>query len=273
MSSMQHSQVHNVETRDVEVWGGDVRTQVLVAGDGPPLIFLHPVLGLAWDPFLDVLAQSHTVYAPYLPGTAPGEPDAHKSITDNYELTLVYDEILSAVGVDEPAAVVGHSFGGMVACDLAATFPDRVSKLVLLCPIGLWTDGRAFTNPYLLELPELAAAAFADPTGPVAQAALAMPTDPEAMGEVLIALQWAMGVAGKYWWPIPDRGLDRRIHRITADTLVIWGEQDGIISPEYAQDFARLTGGRAEVLADASHVPQLERLDVVGPMVTEFLQG
>lgn len=265
-----HSTVHEVCTRDVEVWGGDVRTQVLVAGSGPPLVFLHPVLGLRWDPFLDALAQDHTVYAPYLPGTAPGEPDAHKSITDNYELTLVYEEILTELGISS-AAVVGHSFGGMVACDLAATFPARVSKLVLLCPIGLWTDGRAFQNPYVLELPELAVAAFADPAGPVAQAVLAMPADPEAMGEAMISLQWAMGVAGKYWWPIPDRGLDRRIHRITAPTLVIWGEQDGIISPDYAADFARLTGGRAEVLSGAAHVPQLERLDVVGPMVAAFL--
>src|SRR5689334_6298213 len=137
---MQHSSVHDVETRTVEVWGGDVRTQVLVAGEGPPLVFLHPVLGLQWDPFLDALAAHHTVYAPYLPGTAPGDPDSHKAILDNYDLTLVYDEILDAVGVEGPAALVGHSFGGMVAADLAATFPARFDKLVLLCPIGLWTD-------------------------------------------------------------------------------------------------------------------------------------
>ncbi|MGH8999250.1 MAG: alpha/beta fold hydrolase, partial [Acidimicrobiia bacterium] len=83
---------------------------------------------------------------------------------------------------------------------------------------------------------------------------------------------WAMGVAGKFWWPIPDRGLRRRIHRIAAPTLVVWGEADGIISPDYAADFARLVpGGRAEVLPGAAHVPQLERFDVVAPMVSEFL--
>jgi len=81
-------------------------------------------------------------------------------------------------------------------------------------------------------------------------------------------------VAGKYWWPIPDRGLSRRIHRITADTLVIWGSEDKIISPEYAHDFARLIkSARAEVLPDAAHVPQLERLDAVAPMVAAFLDG
>ena len=261
------------EIRDVEVWDGQVRTQVMVAGDGPPLLFLHAVMGLQWDPFLDALAQHHTVYAPYLPGTAPGDPDAHKPLEDNWDLTLCYEEILDALGLDSPD-VVGHSFGGMLAADLAATCPKRVSKLVLLCPIGLWTDGRPWNNPYLLSMEELAAAAFADPTGPVATAALTLPEDPEALGEVLIGMTWTMGVAGKFWWPIPDRGLSKRIHRITAPTLVIWGEADKIIDPAYAEDFARLIpNGQAEILSNAAHVPQLERFDVVPQMVEKFLAG
>jgi pimeloyl-ACP methyl ester carboxylesterase len=94
------------------------------------------------------------------------------------------------------------------------------------------------------------------------------------LGEAVIGITWTMGVAAKWWWPIPDRGLRKRIHRITADTLVIWGERDGIISPEYAGDFARLIrNGRAEVLTDAAHVPQLERFDVVPEMVRSFLSG
>ncbi|HEX3827015.1 MAG TPA: alpha/beta hydrolase [Sporichthyaceae bacterium] len=81
-----------------------------------------------------------------------------------------------------------------------------------------------------------------------------------------------MGVAGKYWWPIPDRGLSKRIHRITAPTLVVWGERDGLIDPAYAADFGRLIHDcRVELLPNAAHVPQLERLDAVGPLVAEFL--
>jgi pimeloyl-ACP methyl ester carboxylesterase len=129
-------------------------------------------------------------------------------------------------------------------------------------------------NPHLLSLPELGAACFADPTGPVATMALTLPEDPEALGEALIAITWAMGVAAKFWWPIPDRGLHKRIHRIAAPTLVIWGEQDGLISPDYAHDFGRLiSNSRVELLADAAHVPQLERYDVVPEMVEQFLAG
>jgi pimeloyl-ACP methyl ester carboxylesterase len=262
------------EIRDIEVWDGEVRTKVIVGGGGPPLLYLHAIMGLQWDPFLDALARTHTVYAPYLPGTVPGDPDAHKAIEDVGDLTLCYDEMLDTLGVDGPVAVVGHSFGGMMAAEVAATFPSRVSKLVLLCPIGLWTDGRHWSNPHLLSLEQLGAAAFADPTGPVAQMALAMPEDPAEFGEAIIAIQWTMGVASKFWWPIPDRGLRKRIHRITADTLVIWGKEDKIVSPEYAADFARLIGNaRAEVLDNAAHVPQLERYDVVPDLVGKFLTG
>jgi pimeloyl-ACP methyl ester carboxylesterase len=260
------------EIRDIEVWDGEVRTKVIIGGEGPPLLYLHAIMGLQWDPFLDALAQTHTVYAPYLPGTVPGDPDAHKAIEDVGDLTLCYDEMLSALGVEGPVVAVGHSFGGMMAAELAATLPDRVSKLVLLCPIGLWTDGRQWNNPHVLDMEQLGAAAFADPTGPVAQMALAMPEDPEELGEAIIAIQWTMGVASKFWWPIPDRGLRKRIHRITADTLVIWGKEDKIISPEYGADFARLIkNGRAEVLDNAAHVPQLERYDAVPEMVRDFL--
>lgn len=261
------------DTIDVEVWDKHVRTRVLVGGAGPPLLYLHSALGLVWDPFLDSLAAHHTVHAPYLPGTAPGEPDAHASVADVADLTLVYQEICAALGLTEPA-VVGHSFGGMMAAELAATFPELVSRLVLVCPIGLWADDRVFTNPYTLDTVGLAAHAFADPTGPVARAALGLPEDPEAATEAVIAMTWAMGVAGKFWWPIPDRGLARRIHRITAPALVVWGEQDRLVDPGYAADFSRLLGdARAEVLPGAAHVPQLERLDVVGPMVAQFLAG
>ncbi len=263
------------EIRDVEVWDGQVRTKVIVGGQGPPLLYLHAIMGLQWDPFLDALAQTRTVYAPYLPGTVPGDPDAHKAIEDVWDLTLCYDEILDALGLaGQPVAAVGHSFGGMLAAELAATFPPRVSKLVLLCPIGLWTDGRPWQNPHLLSLEELGAAAFADVNGPVAQMALALPEDPEALAETFIAMTWTMGVAAKFWWPIPDRGLHKRIHRITAPTLVIWGKEDGLISPDYAADFARLIpDARAELLDNAAHVPQLERYDVVPEMVEQFLAG
>jgi pimeloyl-ACP methyl ester carboxylesterase len=55
---------------------------------------------------------------------------------------------------------------------------------------------------------------------------------------------------------------------------VVWGEEDRLVAPVYAGEFAeRLAGARVEIVPGAGHVPQLERLDVVGPLVLEFLAG
>ena len=99
-----------------------------VAGNGPPVVFFHGAFGLQWDAFLDRLAQTHTVYAPEHPGTTPGAPDSIKPIDTLWDLVLYYYELLDELGLDAPA-VVGHSFGGMVAAEVAATNPARVSKL------------------------------------------------------------------------------------------------------------------------------------------------
>jgi pimeloyl-ACP methyl ester carboxylesterase len=62
------------------------------------------------------------------------------------------------------------------------------------------------------------------------------------------------------------------MHRITAPALVIWGEHDRLVSPVYAQEFAaRLADARVEIVAGAGHVPQVERLDAVAPLVLDFL--
>ena len=72
------------QDRTETAWRDQVETRVRVAGSGPPVVFLHGAYGLQWDPFLDALATSHTVYAPELPGTTPGAPDAIKPLDSWY---------------------------------------------------------------------------------------------------------------------------------------------------------------------------------------------
>ena len=77
----------------------------------------------------------------------------------------------------------------------------------------------------------------------------------------------------KFVWPLPDKGLKKRLHRVTAPTLVIWGQQDGLVSPRYADEFAgRIQGARREVVDGAAHVPQLEQREAVTRLVRDFLR-
>jgi pimeloyl-ACP methyl ester carboxylesterase len=75
-------------------------------------------------------------------------------------------------------------------------------------------------------------------------------------------------------WPIPDKGLDRRIHRVSAPTLLVWGEQDRLVDPVYAEEFtSRLRDSRLVTIPDAGHLPTLEQTAAVVPPVLGFLTG
>jgi len=107
---------------------------------------------------------------------------------------------------------------------------------------------------------------------PPVQAALQMPSDPKELAVVTADLVWALGATGKFVWPIPDKGLKKRMHRIKADTLIVWGEDDALISSVYAKEFAaRIAKSRIEIIKDCGHVPQVERLEILKPVVAKFL--
>ncbi len=263
----------SVDVRTVPVRHCDFEAKVKVAGSGPPLVYLHPAGGPGWDPFLDELATRHTIYAPDHPGTGDTQRDAIHRVPGLWDLVLLYDELLDALDLG-PVPLVGSSFGGMMACEIAAQRRGAVSGLVLLDPIGLWRDDAPVAQYMTMTPEELVGVLFHDPSSPAVQAAMTLPTDLDELAVAMADTVWAMGATGKFVWPIPDKGLARRMHRITAPALVVWGEEDRLVSPVYAQEFAsRLPGARVEIVPGAGHVPQLERLDVVAPLVLGFLAG
>ena len=257
--------------RTLTVWGGRLELTVQVAGEGAPLLYLHSAAGMAWDPFLARLASDFTVYAPQVPGTTPGKPDAIRALDDIWDLVLVYEETIRGLGL-EGSPVIGQSFGGMLALELAAVFPAIFSRVIVLDPIGLWLDEHPVANWVAATPEELAGMLFTDPNGEVARAALALPEDPDAAVAAIAAASWAIGSTAKFVWPIPDKGLAKRLHRIEAPTLIVWGKQDKLISSVYAEEFGRqIAASRVEVLDECGHVPQLEQPEKTLALVTDFL--
>ncbi|HEY2764221.1 MAG TPA: alpha/beta hydrolase [Pseudonocardiaceae bacterium] len=117
-----------------------------VAGDGPPLVFLHG-WGLGHRSYKRALkrlvAQHLRVYAPALPGGGgtAGLPAAELSLA-GYASWV--SEFIRAVGIVEPVTLIGHSFGGGVAIRTAYDAPAQIARLVLVNSIGgsAWTDGK-----------------------------------------------------------------------------------------------------------------------------------
>jgi pimeloyl-ACP methyl ester carboxylesterase len=262
------------ELRRLRLWQSRVETEVEVSGSGPPLVYLHGPWGLAPDrEFLARLASANTIYAPRHPGTTHGDPDAVHALDSWLDLIVYYGELLDRLELDEPA-VVGHSFGGLVAAELAAAVPKAVGRLVLIDPVGLWRDDLPVKNWMLLSERERRPSLFADPDGEAAQRFFAIPADPAARIDTLAQFIWAQACTGKFVWPVPDRGFKNRAHRIAAATLIIWGNADRIIAPDYAQEFARrIAGARLSLIDKAGHLPQLEQPDAVASAVSKFLSG
>jgi pimeloyl-ACP methyl ester carboxylesterase len=258
-----------VAEQRLNVWQGKIHANVKVAGNASPVVFLHGAGGLVWDGFLDRLSERHTVYAPEFPGTTAGDPDAISHLDNLWDLVLYYNDLLDALGL-RSAPIIGHSFGGMLAAEIAANNPERVSKLVLISPIGLWRDETPIPNWMLItpatDLPKYL---FYEPDGPLARMVFGQ-TDVDAQ----IKMVWSMACTGKFVWPIPDKGLRKRIHRIQAPTLVVWGKQDRLVPPAYAQEFAqRIPGSKIEIIDHAGHALGLEHPVRLAELTENFLKG
>jgi pimeloyl-ACP methyl ester carboxylesterase len=272
---MKSAQMFQVRDEIVEMCEGRVRMHVKIAGKGPPLVFFHPLTGLAWDPVIRRLADAHTVYAPEHPGTSAGDPRAIREVQTFWELLLLYEEALRRLGLKRPAAV-GESFGGMIAADLAASFPGLFSKLVLLSPLGLWCDSAPIRLTEMVTAPpdESSTYLFRDPQSEAAQAMLALPDDPDEIPTVIAQSTWNIGCTTKFAWPIADHGLGRRLYRISAPTLVLWGSDDALVPATYADEFGRrIADSRVEVLENCGHILQADQPERTWTLISEFLDA
>ena len=241
--------------------GGNRKTVVFRAGHGPPLVWLHGLYGVEADAsIVESLASAFSVFAPVAPGFDDLE-ELHR-LHDIHDLALHYDDVLDALDLPV-ASMAGHSFGAMLAAEYAAHFPRRVSRLVLLSPLGLWNDRYPVADPFGIPPAEVPSVLFADPS---------LAPRPGADVESVIALARGMASVACFTWPIPDRGLARRLYRVRAPTLVVFGEQDRFVPPAYASDWAALLSNcRCEVVAGAGHMLTVEAAEETLQFVEQFL--
>ena len=257
------------QERTIDVRNGHLKTKVLVRG--PPIVFLHGPLGVTWDEFLQDLSAQFTVYASLHPGLS--EPDDIRKFDTLWDLVLYHYDLFDALGLNSPA-VVGHSYGGMLAAEVAATGPERVSKLVLIDPLGFWLDDYPVRDWMSGEPGDLLRATFYDHEGEIARRLTAVPEDPEEEQDFRIQRTWALACTGRFVWPIPDKGLKNGIYRVKAPTLIVWGGNDGIVDPVYAQEFEkRIENALVEVhvVDQAGHLPRLEQRGQVVGLIRNFV--
>jgi pimeloyl-ACP methyl ester carboxylesterase len=256
--------------RLVELRGGTLAFRVLSEGRGAPVVYFHSFHERGgWAPFLSDLARDFAVYAPFHPGVQGST--GVETLEDVFDLTLAYDELLSALGLPT-AALVGHFFGGMVAAELAAVFPARASRLVLASPLGLWRNDVPPADVVILPPDELAAVLWRDPEGEVARQWAALPEgDDENVAAQIESVQRRAAMA-KFVWPIPEKGIRKRLHRVVAPALVLWGEGDRANPVVYAEDWQRFLKGAAVRFLPGGHMILQEAPAAAAAAVRDFLR-
>jgi pimeloyl-ACP methyl ester carboxylesterase len=249
---------------------GGIELEVKHAGSGPPLLYLHGDRGLHHDHCVDALAGDFAVAAPLHPGWGDlPAPDDFDCIGDIAELYLEYLRRHLRPG-GEPVAVVGVSVGAWIAAHLAALAGSAVAALVLVSPLGLKLgarDERDFVDIYITDRQDIPAIMYGS-AGPDAGWQDQSPDD------FLASARAEEGMARYAWQPyLHDPKLGRRLRRVTAPALVVYGAADRLVTrPGYYASFAAAIGSGAQThRLEAGHRVDEELPAEVAKLAAAFL--
>ncbi len=250
-------------------------------GDGPPLLMVHGMAG-SWETWLaniPSLGERHRVIAVDLPGFGGSDPLATEDSFDGYvgSLRALMDELAIP-----SVAVVGHSFGGLVALALATHAPDRLRCVVLvsgggaeLSPLRLRAIHLVFWFlAVVLAVPGAHRVLTARPvlrlvTWPAVHAGADVPTD-------LLRRMMPRRV-GPGFMDAVRRGSEHLAvvdpRRVAAPVLLIWGRHDRILPVATAERLDRsLRQSRLVTVEGAGHCAMFETPDAFLELATTFLE-
>jgi len=256
--------------RTVQINGKGCRIQE--AGQGETLTYLHGPFGIPkWTPFLEALSESRRVLALSLPGF-PGSENGHHDLDNLTDWVMATLDLLEAAGADG-SDVMGSSIGAMIAAEIAATSRASVGRLILAAPYGLYLDEDPIDNLWAKRSNKMFPAAVDNVDGlkELLAAPAGLTNDDKVEWE--IAQERAIVAGTRMCWPIAEFGLIKRLHRITQDTLIVWGANDRAIPPSYAKAFAAgITGPvTLETVADAGHLIDLDQPARLAEVVSSWL--
>lgn len=256
--------------RYVDVAGGRARCRVWEKGQGAPVGFLAGLGGLPrWTPFLDRLSERRRVIAPSLPGFPGGE--GFRELDDHCDWIAAVLDLLEASGL-VGADLIGESVGGMLAAEAAAFCPPVVRRLVLVAPFGIFEPDEPTADPFAKKPTELPELLSARPEALAAHMAAPEGADP---ADWFLLLNRASEAAARILWPFGDRGLRKRLHRIAAPTLLVWGDSDQIVPASYAKRFVGGIAGNTTVrtIPRAGHLVDVDAPDALAEAVLAHLAG
>lgn len=243
-----------------------------------PILLIHGVHPIGpGSPFLDPLAAHGELVAPSHPGFGASPRPA--DFDTMYDLVHLYLAVLDALPGDR-VRIIGFSFGGWIAAEVAACAPKKLERLVLVDPVGVKLGSREerdIAHFFNTSPEELNRRAWHDPAKrPPGTYGLGWQTaiDETISDADMTALARSWDALCLYAWRphMYNPQLKHWLHRIAVPTLVLWGASDRIVTPEYGRAYSQLIpGARFETIAAAGHHPELEQPAGFVERVARFL--
>ena len=253
-------------------------------GEGNPVLLIHGFAeyGCTWEALLDFLPENFR----YIRIDAKGF--GYSSKNDPEHLTL-YDQAACVAAFIRRLdlrnlVLIGHSMGGAISCLLLEDeeIRERVEKLVLLDPAGMFTEVPEFIATLALVSPRNPLLRFANEELMVYLVMSRAYFREEKISQELIR-QYAEAmrlpgardcvIAAARHFRIPNvAGFQAGLKKRTLPALIIWGAEDRIISIDDAEKFRRcLRNSRLVVLPECGHSPQEEMPEETAALIAKFL--
>jgi pimeloyl-ACP methyl ester carboxylesterase len=251
------------------VKAGGISLEVERRGAGRPLLLLTSEEQLELDaPFVDDLAKSFEVIIPRAPGF--GLSDRPDWMTNPDDVSYYMLDLIDTLGLKD-VTVVGFSFGGWIAAEMATKNASAIARLVLVDAYGIKVGGpydRDIFDIWTSHPAKVLAAKWADPEK--GKRDFSQMSDAE-----LTAVARANETFARFCWDpyMHNPKLRHRLHRVTTPTLVIWGEKDGIVTTAYGEAYAKLIpGAKFAIVPGAGHLPHIEAPDAFLSTLNDFIQ-
>jgi pimeloyl-ACP methyl ester carboxylesterase len=239
----------------------------LAGGRGKNLFLLHSlnISADSWKEVFGPLSQNYSIYALDMPGHGDSDKPKKNYWIEDYARAVI--QFMDRMKL-EKAVVCGNSVGALIAVELGAAYPQRVEKLILVgCPArDAWERMERFAfsalsfdaqgNPQPLSMTDLKMT-FAHPTSELAAWFNGL------RGKAGVWVKKTM-IAISLYDPFP------KFPRIKCPTLVLFGDQD-ILKEKEKEILQGIKGSKSVILADAGHVPQMEKPQAFLEAVAKFL--
>ena len=244
---------------------GSVDLTIDERGEGRPILLLHggggPQTVAGFAELLSTTEHAHVIMPTHPGFGGTPRPDALRSITG---LAALYAALLDRRDLRD-VTVVGNSIGGWIAAELALLGSTRISSAVLVDAVGIEVPGHPVVDCFSLSMDQVAQFSYHDPdTFRIDPATL-----PPAAQELMAGNRAALAVYGGT--SMTDPTLAERLAGISMPTLVLWGDSDRIVDPDYGRTYAAaIPGARFQLLAATGHLPQIETPDQLRRAVWDF---